>query len=163
MDGMRRRSPLISNLAWILDREGHNAEAKKLDREELDIQRRVFKTDDQETAVMMNNLAATLRHEGRYADAEKLQRETLDIQRRLLGLEHPDMLRSMNNLANTPAHESHDGEAEQLQSEALVIKQPVLVIDCDRLLELGAWHPWRSRNCDLRAVSGEDFWLEGRS
>ena len=41
---MRRRSPLISNLAWILDREGHNAEAKKLDREELDIQRRVLWT-----------------------------------------------------------------------------------------------------------------------
>jgi hypothetical protein len=96
MDGMRRRSPLISNLAWILDREGHNAEAKKLDPEEL------------------------------------------DIRRRILGPEHPDMLRSMNNPADTPAHESHDGEAEQLQREALVIKQPVLVIDCDRLLEHGA-------------------------
>jgi hypothetical protein len=116
MDGMRRRSPLISNLAWILDREGHNAEAKKLDREELDIQRRVFKTDDQETAVMMNNNDEQSRRNseawGSYADAEKLQRETLDIQRRILGLEHPDVLRSMNNLANTPAHESHDGEAE---------------------------------------------------
>jgi hypothetical protein len=28
-------------------------------------------------------------------------------------------------------------------------------------MEHGAWHPWLSRNCDLRAVSGEDSWLEG--
>jgi hypothetical protein len=36
---MRRSSPLISNLAWILDREGHNAEPGKSDREVIDIQR----------------------------------------------------------------------------------------------------------------------------
>jgi hypothetical protein len=52
MDGMRRRSPLISNLAWILDREGHNAEAKKLDREVLDIQRRILRLEQPTKAMI---------------------------------------------------------------------------------------------------------------
>ena len=94
-------------MANVLDDEGHYAEAEKLDRETLDIQRRVLGPEHPDTLMSMNNLATVLEHEGHYAEAEKLDRETLDIKRRVLGPEHPDTLASMNNLANVLDDEGH--------------------------------------------------------
>src|ERR1035438_8552798 len=72
-------------LATALDDEGRYAEAEKLYRETLDIQRRVLGTEHPDTLRSMNNLAIVLNHQRRFTEAEKLHRETLDIQRRILG------------------------------------------------------------------------------
>jgi hypothetical protein len=56
--------------------EGRYAEAEKLDRETLDIRRRVLGPEHPVTLTSMNNLAIVLADEGRYAEAEKLDRHT---------------------------------------------------------------------------------------
>ena len=63
---------------------GHYAEAEKLDRETLDIRRRVLAGASGHTRVG-NSLADVLSGEGHYAEAEKLDRETLDIERLFSG------------------------------------------------------------------------------
>ncbi len=116
----------MSNLAFLLDREGHYAEAEKLDRETLDIRRRVLGPEHPDTLASMNNLALVLHAEGHYAEAEKLFRETLDIRRRVLGPEHPETLASMNNLTLVLENGGHYAEAEKLDRETLDIKRRVL-------------------------------------
>ena len=64
--------------------ESRYAEAEKLFRGTLDIQRRVLGPGHPEMLRSMPMLAFTLIQEGRYADAEKLLREVLDIDRRIL-------------------------------------------------------------------------------
>jgi hypothetical protein len=59
-----------------LRRAAHN-EAEKLDREALNIERRVLGPEHSDTLVSMVNLGRVLTEAGRYAEAEKLQREEL--------------------------------------------------------------------------------------
>ena len=106
--------------------QGRYAEAEKLDRETLDIQRRVLGIEDPDTLRSMNSLASVLDEDGRYAEAEKLDHETLDIQRRVLGPEHPGTLTSMSNLANVFWSEGRYAEAEKLGRETLDIRRRVL-------------------------------------
>ena len=82
----------MSSLSWTLKEVGHYAEAEKLQRETLDVRRRVLEPEHPETLDSMSRLASILYDEARYAEAEKLGREALDIQRRVLGPDHPDTL-----------------------------------------------------------------------
>ena len=81
-------------LGWILTEQGRYAEAEKLQRETLDIRRRVLGPEHPDTLASVHNLAIVLYDEGRYTEAERLDRETLDIRRGVLGPEHPDTLAS---------------------------------------------------------------------
>jgi serine/threonine protein kinase len=74
----------IDDLAWILNQEGHAAEAEKLQRETVDTRRRVFGSQNLDTLKSMSNLAWTLDREGQYAEAEKLDREVLEIRRHVV-------------------------------------------------------------------------------
>ena len=116
----------MSTLAITLGDEGHYAETEKLEREMLDISRRIHGPEHPETLRAMSILAYTMRGEGRYAEAERLIRETLDVQRRILGPEHQDTLNSMEGLEITLILEGQYAEAEKLQTETLDIQRRVL-------------------------------------
>ena len=125
------------HLAAALDREGHFADAEKLERKTLDIRRRVLGPEHPDTLSTMNNLAATIEREARdlpdgpekerhFAEVERLDREVLDIRRRVLGLEHPDTVGSMLNLGSTLDSAGRYVEAEKLQRETIGIQRRVL-------------------------------------
>jgi eukaryotic-like serine/threonine-protein kinase len=116
----------MSNMAWLLNREGKLTEAEKLQRETLEVQRQVLGGEQPDTLESMRHLASTLDNEGHYAEAEKLDRELLDIQRRVLGPEHRDTLTTINNLATNLEHEGRYAEAEKLDRELLDIQHRVL-------------------------------------
>ena len=106
--------------------EGHNADAERLDRETLDIQRRLLGPEDPDTLNSMSSLAGILYREGHNAEAEKLFRETLDIERGVRGPDNPDTLNSMSNLAEVLSREGHYAEAETLDRATLVIRRRVI-------------------------------------
>jgi tetratricopeptide (TPR) repeat protein len=94
-------------------------EAEKLEREELDISRRVLGPEHKGTLTSMDNLAIVLSREGRNAEAEKLEREALDISRRVLGAEHPQTAASIYNLGVIAANSGNRTEALSLLRQAL--------------------------------------------
>jgi serine/threonine protein kinase/tetratricopeptide (TPR) repeat protein len=117
----------IDDLAWILNQEGHAADAEKLQRQTVATRRRVFGTQNPDTLKSMSNLAWTLDREGNYAEAEKLEREVLDIRRRVLTInDDRETAATMNNLAATLGHEGHYAEAEKLKRETLDIRRRIL-------------------------------------
>ncbi len=85
--------------AWptSLQSEKHYAEAEKLRRDVLDVQRRVLGPEHPLTLVTMTELANTLSVQGRYKDANALLQETLAIQMRVRGANHPDTAETKYN------------------------------------------------------------------
>jgi Tetratricopeptide repeat len=57
----------MNNLAVVLYDRGHHVEAEKLDRETLEIRRRVSGPEHSDTLMSMANLASALEKQGRYA------------------------------------------------------------------------------------------------
>lgn len=116
----------VRALAWNFQRQGHNAEAEKLQRETLAGDRRVFGAENLETLRVMTDLAWTLQQEGSVAEAETLERHALETDRRVLGAQHPETLKAMNNLAWILGRQGHNVEAEALQRETLETRRRVL-------------------------------------
>jgi serine/threonine protein kinase len=116
----------IDDLAWILNQEGHAAEAEKLQRDTADTRRRVFGVQNRDTLKSISNLAWTLDREGHYAEAEKLDREVLDIQGRFFKTDDQETVGTMNNLAATLGHEGRYADAEKLKRETLEVRRRLL-------------------------------------
>ncbi|SRR5579862_384735 len=93
----------MNTLALCLVDLGRYAEAKKLDRETLDIRRRVLGPEHPDTLKSMSHLAGLLTTEGQLPEAERLNREAFNMSRRVLRLENSDTLRAMANLADSLA------------------------------------------------------------
>jgi hypothetical protein len=65
-------------LANVLSYEGRYAEAEKIDRETLDIQRRVLGPEHPDTAISTYNLGCIAAHRDRRDEALSLLREAVD-------------------------------------------------------------------------------------
>jgi hypothetical protein len=65
----------MCNLANSLRGQGKYAEAEQMEREVLDVQRRVLGPEHPFTLVTMDNLALPLRNQGKHAEAERFFRE----------------------------------------------------------------------------------------
>jgi serine/threonine protein kinase len=115
----------IDDLAWILNQEGHSADAEKLQRETVDGRRRVFGTQNLDTLKSMSNLAWTLDREGHYVEAERLEREVIDIRRRVLKTDDRETLAAMNNLGAILSHEGRYPESEKLKRETLDLRRRI--------------------------------------
>ncbi len=69
----------MSNLASSLTGRGKYAEAEQMQRELLDVQRRVLGPEHPRTLATMSNLASSLTGRGKYAEVEQMQRELLEV------------------------------------------------------------------------------------
>jgi serine/threonine protein kinase len=112
----------LDDLGWILNQQGHSADAEKLQRETVAIRRRVFGEENLDTLKSMSNLAWTLDRAGNYTEAEKLERKAIEVRRRIVKTEDKETLAAMNNLAATLGHEGHYAEAERLKRTVLEIR-----------------------------------------
>ena len=95
------RLAAASNLADARGSDGQYAEAERIHREVLGVERRVLGEEHPETLTSANNLASSLWNQGKYADAERISREVLSMSRRVLGEEHPSTLKTASNLASS--------------------------------------------------------------
>jgi serine/threonine protein kinase/tetratricopeptide (TPR) repeat protein len=118
-----------NQLAWILDREGHDQEAGQLLRPTLDTERRVLGREDPVTLAAMDHLATIQEKLGNFQEEEKLQRELIAIETRRLGPENPLTIRAMANLASAVSLEGRVEEAEAMYRNVLAIEQRVLGAD----------------------------------
>ena len=105
---------------------GLYSRATDLERQSLDIRRRVLGPEDPDTLNSMDELAGALSESGHYAEAAKMFREELDIERRVLGPENPQTLNAMNNLGDALWRDGHSVEAEKVQRETVDLRRRVL-------------------------------------
>jgi len=116
----------MTQLGYILAREGHYAEAESIARQALVAARRIFGPESQETAGVATHLAATLLAQGKYDEGEKMEREVVEIQTRGLGPLNRLTLNSMNTLGNALLYQKRYAESEREYRQ--------LVDDCRRVL-----------------------------
>ncbi len=103
----------MSQLGWILNREGHYVEAEKMERQALDGERRILGPEDPLTIDTMANLAFIVQGPGDFSRGEKLARETIDVATRGLGPDSAPVLRSMGTLGTALWNQGRYAEAEQ--------------------------------------------------
>jgi serine/threonine protein kinase len=121
----------MSQMGWILYREGRDAEAERLIRTTIDTQSRIQGPRDPSTLESKDHLVRILLRQAHYAEAEKLERELITISNRNQGPEHPQTLRFIDGLAISLARQSRFAEAETEYRQLL---------DLERR-NLGADHP----------------------
>ena len=97
-----------------------------MERELLDLQRRVLGPEHPRTLDTMGNLACSLADQGKHAEAEQVERQLLDMRRRVQGAEHLSALGTMGNLACSLGCQGKHTEAEQIKRELLDLQCRVL-------------------------------------
>ena len=124
----------MTQLGWILDREGHYPEAEKLERQALAGERRVVGPEDPLTLETMDDLAFIMEGLGHAEETEKLEREVIEISTRRLGPESTQTLQSMNRLGIALFDQDRYAEAEQEYRQLLEVTRRVLGADHPRSL-----------------------------
>ncbi|HEY6768817.1 MAG TPA: serine/threonine-protein kinase [Candidatus Sulfotelmatobacter sp.] len=119
----------MTQLGWILDREGHDDDAQKLMRQAVDQGRRALGAENPVTLEAMDDLAVILEKTGHYEEEEKLQHQLIEIRTRRLGPEDPRTLHSMLNLAGAVSLVGRTAEAESMYRETLAAEKRVLGAD----------------------------------
>ena len=102
----------MSEMGWILYREGRDADAERLIRTTIDAQSRVQRPEHPSTLESRDRLARILLRRAHYAEVEKLELELIAISSRTQGAENPKTLQYMESLAVALAHQSRFAEAE---------------------------------------------------
>jgi serine/threonine protein kinase len=121
----------MSQMGWVLYREGRDAEAERLIRTTIDGQSRLLGPGDSSTLESKDHLAWILLRQAHYAEVERLERELIATSSSELGPENPQTLRFMDGLAVAFARQSRFAEAETEYRKLL---------DLERR-NLGADHP----------------------
>ncbi len=115
----------MTQFGWILQRERHDDEAEKMERQALAVERRTLGPEDPLTLDTMDGLAAILEDQGHYDEEEKLEREVIEVAVRRLGPENPLTLHAMNGLGNALWREARYAEAEQQYRQSLDVERRV--------------------------------------
>ncbi len=100
--------------------------ATELEKESLEIRKRVLGADNPETLAVMSDVANDFIDEGQLAEAVKLSREVLDRQRRTLGPENPQTLATVNYLGDALFEQGRWDEAEKIYRELIPLARRVL-------------------------------------
>ena len=116
----------VMNLAIVLRGQGRPDEARKINEQTLEIQRRVLGPEHPDSLATMENLATVLRDLGKRDEARKLHEQTLEASRRVLGPEHPDTLDTLDNLISLLRDQGERDEVRRLYEQELEIHRRVL-------------------------------------
>ena len=115
----------MSQLGWIFDREGHDADAESLERGALERERRVLGPEAPLTLETMDHLVVIEEEEGRNGEAEQLAQQVMQIAARTLGPEHDTTLSATNHFARALWYQARYAQAEQQFRKLLEIDRRV--------------------------------------
>lgn len=138
----------MTQLGWVLSREGHYPEAEKLEREALAGERRVLGPENPLTLETTDNLSSTLEEQGHFDEVEKPEREVIEAATRTLGPESVQALRARSILGLALYNLGRYVEAEQEYRQ---------LVDADRRVR-GPEHPETLRAMDNLANT---FYMQG--
>jgi serine/threonine protein kinase/TolA-binding protein len=119
----------MTQLGWILEREGHHTEAEKMERQALAGERRILGPEDPLALQTMANLVFIVQSQGHFDEGEKLAREVIEIGSRRLGPESAQVLQSMHYLAVALFNQGRYAESEQESRQLIEVERRVLGAD----------------------------------
>jgi tetratricopeptide (TPR) repeat protein len=114
---------VCSALGGVYQALGDYAQAEKMQRRALALDRQLFGPEHAEVALSLHNLGSALYEQGLFAEAETCLREGLAMGRRLFGNEHLTVAASLNDLALVLRSKGEMAEAEDLNRQALAIRR----------------------------------------
>ena len=128
--GMAKDQDAQAQMMQVIGTVYHNlglfSRATMLERESMEIRKRILGPDNPETLAVMSDVANDFIDEGQLAEAVKLSREVSDRQRRTLGPENPQTLATMNHLGDALFEQGHWDEAEKIYRELIPLARRVL-------------------------------------
>ncbi|KAI5460988.1 hypothetical protein BGZ63DRAFT_446076 [Mariannaea sp. PMI_226] len=119
-------SHLLKNISAGLRFLGKYDRAATIQRQALELRKKVLGKDHIDTLGSMHALASVLIDQGKYDAAEQMCRQTLKLREKVLGKEHPRALDSMHVLAVVLREQGKYEEAEQMHRQALKLREKVL-------------------------------------
>jgi serine/threonine protein kinase len=119
----------MTQLGWILEREGHHTEAEKMERQALAGERRILGPQDPLALQTMADLVFIVQSQGHFDEGEKLAREVIEIGSRRLGPESAQVLQSMHYLAVALFNQGRYAESEQESRQLIEVERRVLGAD----------------------------------
>ena len=122
-------SNLLADVAYFDREQGRYEMACVRGLAAIDVQKKLFGSEDPSTLLSMSHLASTYQRQGHLKEAEKLDIQVLESRTRLLGAEHSDTLQIMNNLGVTYEKQGHLEEAEKLHLQVLEAAKRVLGVE----------------------------------
>jgi tetratricopeptide (TPR) repeat protein len=102
----------MTQMGWILEKEGHYAEAEKLERQALAGERRILGPGDPLTLETLGDLSFVVLGQHRFAEGGDLAREAIEVGSRTLGPDSAQVLPSVKNLGNALWYQGRYAEAE---------------------------------------------------
>jgi serine/threonine protein kinase/tetratricopeptide (TPR) repeat protein len=115
----------ISELANVHFYQGRYDVSEVLNRQALEISRRLFGNDHPAVAQNLNNLGAIEMNRGNYAASEANYRQALAITEAWYGSDHPETAANLTALAQPLSFEKRDDEAQAALERALAIQKRV--------------------------------------
>ncbi|KXX73750.1 Nephrocystin-3 [Madurella mycetomatis] len=125
-DDDEAKGRLLETTAIAVARLGKYGEAEQMQRQALELRKKVLGEEHPDTLGSINNLATILGNLKRYEEAEQIHRQALELRKKVLGEEHPDTLGSINNLAITLGNLRRYKEAEQMHRQVFELRKKVL-------------------------------------
>jgi len=122
-EGSPETAEILGELAATLYYQGKFTEALALEREVLELKRRLLGPDHYEVMVSQLNLAVFLKEAGLPGEAMEIERDLLKLAEQVLGADHELTLTAMNNLALGLQKRGDLVEAEELFRRALEIRR----------------------------------------
>jgi eukaryotic-like serine/threonine-protein kinase len=116
----------MTQLGWILEREGHHTEAEKMERQALAGERRILGPEDPLALQTVANLVFIVQSQGHFDEGEKLAREAIEIGSRRLGPESAQVLQSMHYLAVALFNQGRYAESERESRQLIEVERRVL-------------------------------------
>ncbi len=123
---LREWASLIYNAAWYAWRKGSIIEAVHLSEMGMEVRKKLFGLEHNETLSSMGLVGLAYSLGGRWKEAEELGIQVVETSQRVLGKEHPNTLSSMANLALTYWNQGRWKEAEELEIQVMETSQRVL-------------------------------------
>lgn len=119
-------SDLLLNLSLTLSASGELKEAERLQKEAIEIRKKILGVQHPDTITASANLAGTYRELGKLIEAKVLQEEVVNLRKAILGARHLSTLTASNNLANIYVNLGTFNEVKVLQEEMLELKKEIL-------------------------------------
>ncbi len=117
---------MMSTIGGVYFQLGLLPRAEQLERQALELDRRVLGPHRLETADALHALGGTLQELGKYAEAEEFLREAVAAKSRLLGPTDPSTLRAINTLGLTLKSAGRRDEAAPLFRQVAERARPLL-------------------------------------
>jgi serine/threonine-protein kinase len=125
LDATKQTAENLTELANVYFYKGQYDQSEKLNKQALEIDRRLLGDENPAVAQELNNLGAIAMNRGNYQASEGYYRRALAITEAWYGTDHPETAANLTALAQPLSFDKQTAEAESLLERALAIQERV--------------------------------------